>query len=650
MNKSILSVAVLALLVVSAMADVYCHAPRGSNNKLNEENQNAQNQNRLFDSQNNAKGGYQWGDTMTYYEGSLLQVEWTAQHGCGQNHLNVDCNFVLQYMCGPWIRDGDEQGTANTIGVDDSTGGVSYDSADSPIGGSRGQHEPLTWYQACYTRSRNQGLFNADQNLGGATSAVRTRQNPNGNNGNRHGFECPEERDYYPYWTPTPWKDIAVLTSNPARCSWYRAESQNVKDKGICIVANAGKISTDWSNTMNILNIWNNQASDWEQTSCLKNGNQWVQVKNWGLSAPDCYTPADSRDNHLGNVYISGHVMTQSYKWVLPNVEFDQGQKFATCVFRLRYNISSGDYNGFANIDKNKAQMIDATFNGASKSPVTRDPNVNYGIDAAGSLRNLTLNINTNQFGRTFSDRSHSFKVTKRPGNVDPGARIYNLSVRGRRGNIVQCYPAVEYDFTPNHLEVTRADFIHFQWTGSDHNPAGQAGNGLDKTDRTNMVPLNPKKPLATANYPDRIENNKLFTSSFAFKLAHLDQPAICTTAGQTDCCKPDPPANGNHNNNDQDPQNCNYLNLATPLFNGGAVRPKTTGTYYFMGTRNNDFTNRSQKMTLKVSELLSPVALTGIAVGGAGFIGAAVVGGGVWYAQSHATSGAANVFGSIKI
>jgi len=53
-------------------------------------------------------------------------------------------------------------------------------------------------------------LFTADQNLKGDT-AQYTRQNANGN---RRGLEVPEERDYYPYWGPTPWRDIAIMVSN----------------------------------------------------------------------------------------------------------------------------------------------------------------------------------------------------------------------------------------------------------------------------------------------------------------------------------------------------------------------------------------------------------------------------------------------------
>ena len=75
----------------------------------------------------------------------------------------------------------------------------------------------------------HEGLFTADQNLKGTTSKY-TRQNPNGG---RSGYECPEERDYYPYWHPTDWIDEAVLVKRQESCAYYEAESFNNKLKGM---------------------------------------------------------------------------------------------------------------------------------------------------------------------------------------------------------------------------------------------------------------------------------------------------------------------------------------------------------------------------------------------------------------------------------
>lgn len=62
-------------------------------------------------------------------------------------------------------------------------------------------HESEDQYQLCQHTERNKGLYTADQRIN-RNDQRGTRQNPNGN---RRGLECPEERDYYPWWHPSPW-------------------------------------------------------------------------------------------------------------------------------------------------------------------------------------------------------------------------------------------------------------------------------------------------------------------------------------------------------------------------------------------------------------------------------------------------------------
>lgn len=108
---SLASALLLACGLHLAAADVYMHNPRGSNNRLNEKTATRANGNRLFDSQNNNRGGYNVGEDtaavdgtgslgqLRYFEGSFLPIEWTAQHSCGAAGGKVRCNLVIQYTC-----------------------------------------------------------------------------------------------------------------------------------------------------------------------------------------------------------------------------------------------------------------------------------------------------------------------------------------------------------------------------------------------------------------------------------------------------------------------------------------------------------------------------------------------------------------------
>ncbi|KAJ3277890.1 NADPH oxidase 4, partial [Borealophlyctis nickersoniae] len=193
-----------------------------------------------------------------------------------------------------------------------------------------------------------------------------------------------------------------------------------------------------------------------------------------------------------------------------------------------------------------------------------------------------------------------------------------------RRGNIVQVYPSVEYDFVPNTITAKKGDYVHIQWTGSDANQRGNAGNGRDGTDRNNLV-LFPSQSVNTPTdfSPDDGDPPTHFTNNnntIAY-LAYLNQ---------TNCTLNSQDAN--------DPQNCARLNAASGYQNVGLVRLDNPGVFMVMSTRNNAFSNREressdllrilEKATLIVSEdILAAGAIAGIAIGSFTILGACAFG-----------------------
>jgi hypothetical protein len=227
-------------------------------------------------------------------------------------------------------------------------------------------------------------------------------------------------------------------------------------------------------------------------------------------------------------------------------------------------------------------------------------------VDVGADLQGLRLAINTAQFGRTFQDRSHVFYIRSRP-DAFLGSKIVNLGVRGKRGNIVQTYPAVEYDFHPNRLHIKTTDFVHIQWTGSNtHNngnpagdgQAGDAGEGTGGTDRQNMVQmmsLDDNYPLPLDKFPENMwsaQRSECWTGA-GTKIDPLPCALTMATSGYYRTVAEATSATTNFNP---------LLNDAPASLVGGMVlRWRVPDTYHYMATRNNNFSNRSQKGTLIV-------------------------------------------------
>jgi hypothetical protein len=273
------------------------------------------------------------------------------------------------------------------------------------------------------------------------------------------------------------------------------------------------------------------------------------------------------------------------------------------------------------------ANPLDWTKNGLL-SPVTNNP-----TKMQDNLM-FTLAMDTTQFGRTFQDRTHVFSIIPRPSGVTDAVRILNLNVRGKRGNIVQTYPATEYDFVPEILAVRVGDLIHFQWTGCDHNPAGNAGEGLVKTDRSNIVQIS----HLGASFPSQ-DTEFQGASGLNYMFPDPKQRILMSYSGQTGC-KTAAQLNTDLTNTgtatEQNVANCMKLNAANAYFNGGLIKMNTSSEFYYMSSRNNNFSNRGQKAYLKVANLLPTWAIVIVVIGSALFIGSAALAGVVFYAKHH--------------
>ena len=300
------------------------------------------------------------------------------------------------------------------------------------------------------------GLFLGTQRPQGQ-SARFTRQN---NDGSRSGYECSEERDYYPNWHPSIWRDAAIITNRPGRCAAYQAQSQNVLGRGFCqwdasnpaIAAQVAAIDQNEG----FVPITQAACEDKTDPKFPNGIGVWVNVPPFGIPPPDCVEAPYTRDNHLGNAVPTAQGgatqgFTAQYNWTVP-----YGIDSPNCVLRLRYNISTGEFpsQGFAS---------DTLLDSSSLTDASQNVIPTFGLDDNGRYP-AEFPIWA-KYGLTRADNNGSF--TRLVRNDDP-----NNDNNGRQGGIKKSQPpSRDYTFrnnpqvttTPPHCTL-RSSHMHAGW------------------------------------------------------------------------------------------------------------------------------------------------------------------------------------------
>lgn len=109
------------------------------------------------------------------------------------------------------------------------------------------------------------------------------------------------------------------------------------------------------------------------------------------------------------------------------------------------------------------------------------------------------------------------------------------------------------------------------------------------------------------SNFPLPVESTTMWDKDTAKKMAYVGMD-------HSSC---DRSLEGNNENTaNNDPKNCAKLNPAPARFDGGLHKFKK-GVYHYLSTRNNNFSNRSQKGTLRVEHSFSRGEVAGMVIGG---------------------------------
>jgi len=435
---------------------------------------------------------------------------------------------------------------------------------------------------------------------------------------NRYGMECLHERKVWPDPNISPWVDVAIFSD----VSESVDDSGRSREVNRCTDDIAGLNNREFYECVEFYDedkqIRRHKSFHETQSDCEADGGDWlgfykvgdirddIELQSecealndasnktyvWGRpmdwkdlaedklsnitcialpTEPECLEAPNTRNGYLGDSDSSRD--TPGFLWKLPNYEEDK-----RCVFRIRYIVRTPD------------------------EPISRDERVSF--DASGFALSLAPAKKT----EIYEDRSHVFKLLQRPDEISDDLDIHNVVVRGKRGNIVQTYPAVEYDFVPNRLTIPDGDAIHIQWTGSNtHNNAspggdgqtGDAGEGTTGTDRHNFIQLVDRVSNLVA--PDHMHT--LFQNADWIWSSHqkgdeenkdFNLALSMATSGYYHCETLDEcsePYDGTLND---------QLNNAPASYHGNIFVP-SQGEYHFKCMRNDNFSNRSQKGTIKV-------------------------------------------------